>query len=546
MTNFDIADIFSAYSKLIDIHGLNSFKAKSLAAAAFSIERLTIPLNELPFKELSVQKGIGDSTAKKISEIINTGTLKEYEELLAATPPSILEMMKIKGLGPKKINAIWKEMQIETVGELLYACKENRLKTFKGFGEKTQTSVMQKIEFFMNSKGRFLFANTVRANEYIKTNLELHFGKINVIITGDYARQLEIIDQLEFVIDASIEEIKNFNLHDFNVLESDESSITFITESGLKTVLHSASARDKYFKAVKFSSSSEFSELLDEKKCENAKNENDVFKKLNLPFIPSYLRETKNIISKLKAEFEPIEAKDIKGLIHCHSNWSDGAHSIEELAEECIKRGFEYIVISDHSKSAFYANGLYEDRIKKQHILIDELNRNYAPFKIFKSIESDILNDGNLDYSNDILSTFDLVIASVHSNLSMDKNKATERLVKAVENPYTRILGHATGRLLLSRNGYEIDYDKIIDACIANNVVVELNAHPNRLDMDWRYLDKVIEKGGLISIDPDAHYLEGFDDINFGVLVAQKAMITAKDNLSSFSLSQFEKFLTQK
>ena len=215
------------------------------------------------------------------------------------------------------------------------------------------------------------------------------------------------------------------------------------------------------------------------------------------------------------------------------------------MATAAIQKGLQYLVLSDHSKTAFYAQGLYEDKIIAQHKEIDELNKKLYPFKIFKSIESDILNDGNLDYTNEVLSTFDLVIASIHSNLKMKEEKAMMRLINAIENPFTSILGHPTGRLLLSRNGYPIDYKKIVDACAANNVVIELNAHPKRLDFDWRWIDYCLEKNVLISIDPDAHSTEGYNDIRYGVLAAQKAGVTKEHNLSSFSLPAFEAFIKQ-
>ena len=216
------------------------------------------------------------------------------------------------------------------------------------------------------------------------------------------------------------------------------------------------------------------------------------------------------------------------------------------MAKACIAKGYEYLVISDHSKSAFYANGLKEDRIREQHRYIDELNEKFRPFKIFKSIECDILNDGNLDYTDNILSTFDLIIASVHANLKMTEEKAMTRLLNAIKNPYTTILGHMTGRLLLSRKGYPVDHKKIIEACAAHQVVIELNAHPRRLDMDWYWIDEAVEKGVLISIDPDAHTTEGFNDCRYGVLAAQKGGLTKEQNLSSFSLQQFESFLLER
>jgi DNA polymerase (family 10) len=215
------------------------------------------------------------------------------------------------------------------------------------------------------------------------------------------------------------------------------------------------------------------------------------------------------------------------------------------MALACIAQGFEYLVISDHSKSAFYANGLNEERIKAQHQYIDELNNKLAPFKIFKSVESDILNDGALDYSDNLLSTFDMVIASVHSNLKMSEEKAMSRLLTAIENPFTTILGHPTGRLLLSRKGYPIDHEKIIDACIANDVVIEINAHPRRLDLDWTWINKAQDKGAILSINPDAHYVEGYKDIKYGVLAAQKGGLKKQNNLSSYSLQEMESYLSR-
>jgi DNA polymerase (family 10) len=211
-----------------------------------------------------------------------------------------------------------------------------------------------------------------------------------------------------------------------------------------------------------------------------------------------------------------------------------------------MKRNWEYMVISDHSASAFYANGLSAERVAAQHQQIDLLNKRYAPFRIFKSIESDILSDGSLDYEETVLSSFDLVIASIHSNLRMLKEKATERLIRAIENPFTTILGHPTGRLLLSRAGYPIDHEKIIDACATNKVAIEINAHPRRLDLDWTWVDHALEKGVLLSINPDAHQLEGFNDIRYGILVAQKTKLSASQNLSSFSCKEFENWLIKR
>ena len=251
------------------------------------------------------------------------------------------------------------------------------------------------------------------------------------------------------------------------------------------------------------------------------------------------------MIEKASADSLPevIEPENITAIIHSHSKWSDGNNTIEEMAKAAIAKDLQYLVISDHSKSAFYANGLTEERLKAQHAEIDELNDKLKPFKIFKSIESDILTDGSLDYSDEVLNSFDIIIASIHSNLKMSEENAMIRLLNAIKNPFTSILGHCTGRLLLSRVGYPVDHKKIIDACVEHNVVIELNAHPRRLDIDWRFLDYCLEKEVLISIDPDAHSVNAFGHVKYGVLAAQKAGVIASQNLSSYSLPMFEAFL---
>jgi DNA polymerase (family 10) len=237
---------------------------------------------------------------------------------------------------------------------------------------------------------------------------------------------------------------------------------------------------------------------------------------------------------------------DIRGIIHSHSDWSDGSNTLEEMARACMAQGFEYLVISDHSKSAFYAKGLSEDRIRAQQELIRTLNEKLHPFRIFSSIECDILGDGSMDYSDEVLATFDLVIASVHSNLKMTREKAMQRLLGAIRNPYTTILGHPTGRLLLSREGYPVDHSAMIDACVEQGVVIEINAHPRRLDLDWTWIPEAMEKGALLSIDPDAHAIEGYADVHYGILAAQKGGLVREKNLSSFSRTELENFLANR
>ena len=550
MNNYTIADYFSLLSKLMDIHGENSFKSKSYGSAAFAIEKLPEQLSTVSKDKIESLKGIGFSTAQKIIEILESGELKVLNEIISKTPAGIIEMLSIKGIGPKKINTIWKEMEIESIGELLYACKENRLKNFKGFGEKTQNNVIDSIEFYFKSKGSFLFAQVKPFANEIEQILKDIFNPNLIFIVGDFARQLEIINQLEFIVNTTSDEIEKkllaFDI--FNLIEKTENEFIFSTPNGINIKLISVDNADLFEKCIQHSSSASFwNEALKHKTDHfvSCKSEQHFFEQIGTNYIPPFLRETTSIIDYSKNHIveDVIQTTDIKGIIHCHSNWSDGSNTIEELAKAAIDQGLEYLVISDHSQSAFYAQGLSVDRILAQHQLIDELNEKLYPFKIFKSIESDILNDGRLDYNDDILKRFDLVIASVHSNLKMNEEKAMSRLITAIENPYTTILGHMTGRLLLSRPGYPLDHKKIIDACAANNVVIELNAHPSRLDIDWRYIDYVLEKNVLISIDPDAHQIDGFNDLEYGVSVAQKAMVKKQNNLSSFNLAEIEKYL---
>lgn len=549
--NSFIADQFSLLAKLMDIHGENSFKAKAYSSAAFTIDKLPQQLSEIPAVKLSSIKGIGDSAAKKIIEIFERGEIIALTQLIEKTPPGIMQMLNIKGIGPKKITVIWKEMGIESIGELLYACNENRLTLYKGFGEKTQKGIQESIEYFLNNIGSYLYEHVEQLVHDLDKALKKNFSQHIFLNTGIFRRQLETIDKLEWVTNAPAAVLQQYlSTQNFvtEKLETEE-SIFQGKDENIQLNFYHAEEENLYYKLFITSCSEVF---LDEwnkralfKDVHQFASEEEIFANVNLQFIPAYLRETATVISQSEANDLPgvIQPKDIKAIIHSHSKWSDGNNTLEEMAKAAAHSGFEYLVISDHSKTAVYANGLTEERIKAQHAEIDELNEKLKPFKIFKSIESDILNDGSLDYSNEILNSFDIVIASVHSNLKMSEEKAMMRLLNAVKNPFTSILGHCTGRLLLSRAGYPVNHKQLIDACAENNVVVELNAHPRRLDIDWRFIDYCIEKKVLISIDPDAHSVNAFRHVKYGTLAAQKAGVIPSQNLSSYSLSEFEAFL---
>ena len=546
--NSAIADQFSLLAKLMDIHGENSFKSKSYASAAFTIEKLPQALSELSQDKIFKLKGIGESTGKKVLEIIESGKLKSLKEYLEKTPEGVLEMMNVKGLGPKKINTLWKELEIDTIEKLEKACLENQVAEKKGFGEKTQQKILESISFQKENTGRYLYAQAEAFAEAFKSKISGKFINKKLEFTGPYRRQIEIIDRLDFVTTISKEDLKNFLLSEQIQIEWEkEDSIEFNAENTLLIHFYLASEESFFYKLFETSASESFLETWRQQIDSNKtfSSEEEIFTEAGIHYIPPFLREREKVIDQAKnSSFENIiQTSDIKGLIHSHSNWSDGAYTIEEMANALISTGFEYMVISDHSKAAYYANGLSEERIREQHLYIDELNKKLKPFKIFKSIECDILNDGSLDYDNKTLASLDLVIVSIHSNLDMDEEKGMMRLMGAIANPYTTILGHMTGRRLLKRKGYPINHQAIIDACAKHDVVIEINANPQRLDMEWQWVDAAIEKNVLLSINPDAHTTEEFKNIKYGTLVAQKGGLIKEKNLSSFSLLEFEDFL---
>lgn len=533
----------------MDIHGENSFKSKSYSIAAFNIEKLPREIEEMDDAELFGLKGIGESTGKKIREIQNTGKLAALETIMASTPAGILEMMQIKGLGPKKIAVIWKEMGIESLGELEYACNENRLVTVKGFGAKTQESVLQNIQYYKQNMGFHLWAEVEETGKSLLAQMQKAFPDHLFSLTGDIRRQSNTLESIAFVSDIDRDKLaKQFEPLPDTVIEEEPNNILTVRIPNEPVIkFHLCDTKAFYHTLFATTGSDEFMSAFFEKYTlpETPADEAEIFAKNKLAYIQPAQRETARIL-ELAADGELnelIQPTDIRGIIHSHSTWSDGMETIEQMAKAARDKGFEYLVISDHSQAAYYANGLTPERIAAQHQEIDALNDKLAPFKIFKSIEADILGDGNLDYNSKVLNTFDLVIASVHSNLKMTLDKAMDRVMKAIQNPFTTILGHPTGRLLLSREGYPLDHKAVIDACAAHNVVIEINAHPRRLDIDWKWIEYAVEKGVLLSIDPDAHAVAGYKDVYYGVMTAQKGGLTATNNLSSFTLTQFEAFL---
>ncbi|MFD2162661.1 helix-hairpin-helix domain-containing protein [Paradesertivirga mongoliensis] len=555
MENKTIARTLRLLSQLIELHDGNAFKVKTLASAAYTIGKLPFSLANKSLAELEQISAIGKSTASKVWELVQTRTIGELEELYEKTPRGVIEIMGIKGLGPKKVLTIWKDMEIEDIGELLYACNENRLIEAKGFGAKTQEEIKKAIEFKMASNGRYLYAQVEEYAEYLLKRLKEVITNTQISFTGDYRRKCEIIDGLDILIGAPLSPQIEKSISEVSTLEVvdvKERRIEAENTSGIKVYFNFC--QDEQFPAeLAFQTGTEahIEEL--QKRLGNvavkASSEAEIYAMAKLPFIEPELREGRNEFALADAGKLPalLQWKDLKGSLHNHSTWSDGVNTLEEMAVFCRDElKLEYLGISDHSKSAFYAKGLYEEGVLAQHEEIDALNKKLNGFKIFKGIESDILFDGSLDYAPEILATFDFVVASIHSVFKMTEEKATSRLITAIESPYTTILGHPSGRLLLSRNGYPVDFKKVIDACAANGVVIEINANPLRLDMDWRWHQYALEKGVMLSVNPDAHSNNGFYDMHFGLLAARKGGVSADKCLNALNLQEINTYFQKR
>lgn len=550
MENKPIARTLRLLSQLMELHDENPFKIKSLANAAFRVDKLPYRVAGKSLVQLENIDGIGKSTAAKIIELLETGAITELTELLSATPEGIVEMLGIKGIGPKKIAVIWHELGIENIGELYYACNENRLIEAKGFGLKTQQEIVKVIEFRMASSGKFLYAQVDALAGELFQKLKNALPGAIVSYTGEFRRCCQIITELSFLVGspdvrAAVETLTQSDLLQNMVIK--EHHVSGETHTGLLVDIAVVNQSMFHYQLFVQTGTEDHVEAVIARITENiqqAGSEEVIFKKAGLSFMPPELREGDSFIKKAAEDALPqlITYQDLKGTLHNHSTWSDGVNTLEEMALYCRDHlKLEYLGMCDHSKSAFYAKGLSIERVLQQHQEIDHLNKKITGLHLFKGVESDILNDGSLDYPEEILQRFDFIVASVHSNLKMDKEKATVRLIKAVENPYTTILGHPTGRLLLSRKGYELDYKKVIDACAANRVVIEVNANPLRLDLDWRWHQYALNKGVKLSINPDAHRNEGFLDMHYGVLAARKGGLTKEMCLNACSLAEIKK-----
>ncbi len=530
MNSEQIIEQLSILGKLMELHNDNPFKIKSLTNAVYKLDKTQLDIATCDTKALESIEGIGKGLVSKIVELRDTGALKELEDWLGKTPAGVVDMLSIKGIGPKKVALLWQDLGCETMGELYYACQENRLIALKGFGAKTQEQVKQAIEFKMASSGKKHFSQMEKiANTIIAAIQKVH-NLSQISITGDLRRKLEVVEQIDIVVGVD----SPINIDAFISGHSVKVNVLQVEPDLFYNALFETTATEGHKKWLAATPLKE-----------NFSSEEAIYSFYNKPFVLPELREG---LFEDQVDYNTplIELKDLKGILHNHSTYSDGIDTLETMATYCKELGYEYLGICDHSQAAFYAEGMKPEKVLAQHAEIERLNKTLFPFKILKGVESDILNDGSLDYEVDLLKQFDFIVASVHSNLKMDEAKANARLIKAIENPYTTILGHPTGRLLLSRKGYPIDHKKISDAWAANNVVSELHAHPWRLDLAWRWIPYCLEKGVKISINPDAHQKQGYHDMQYGVHVARKGMLTSASCLNAMDLSALESYFSMK
>ena len=554
LKNKDIIRSFRLAVSLLELHDENPFKIRTYSNAVANLERLEIPLDGLRVEDLEHIEGIGKSIASKIYELNQTGSFPELDALLTATPPGVVDMLRIKGIGPKKIRAIWKELNIETAEDLLQACENNQIAALKGFGAKTQETIKNALLYSESSKGKVHYATVEQYAIQVVEVLKQGLNNKLVSVAGEMRRKMEIIQNLQFIVGSEQPLAVNELLQQRTELSKNEvSSGPFVwrgqenqtgIEVEVKIVLPAQFFNTLFLQtgapAHLYTPYNETDTLIQLANQQVFPSEEAIYAKAGLAYIEPEMREGTQEIALARENRLPtlITDEDLKGILHNHTTYSDGANTLEQMATYCRDQGYAYLGICDHSKAAFYANGLVEHRIKEQHREIEKLNRELGPFKIFKGIEADILADGSLDYNDEVLSSFDFIVASIHSNLKMDEKKATERLLGAIQNPFTTILGHPTGRLLLQREGYPIDYKTVIDACAYYKVIIEINANPWRLDLDWRWVEYALSQGVMLSINPDAHSTSGYHDMHFGVQVARKGGLTKEMTFNAWSLEQ--------
>jgi DNA polymerase (family 10) len=568
--NKTIGAILQEIALLLELKSENPFKIKAYANAARSIETLEEDLKSIiQAGRLKEIKGIGETIEKQITELVNTGRSPFHEELKGSIPSGLLEMLKIPGLGPKKVRTLFDTLDIKTIGELEYACLENRLITLQGFGQKTQEKILQGIQQVRRYQGRFRYGEVIGAAREMCQRLLTHSKVERADLAGSIRRKMEVVRNINLVLtspsprealtafskfpEVEVVQFKDETNGRYSLLSGMEVDLQVLPEPAFSSGLCCFTGSLSHWNAMGQRATTLGMKLTKEGLYRNGiripcREEGDLFGAMGLDFIPPELRENQGEIVAAEAHQLPhlVEDKDIRGVFHVHSVFSDGTNSVKGIAEAAKRMGISYLGLSDHSASAGYAGGLDRERLRRQWEEVDRVNNEMEGFHIFKGTESDILPDGSLDYDETLLKQFDFVIASVHTHFNLAREEMTQRVIKALRNPYTTILGHPTGRLLLAREPYAIDMIPVIDEAARTGVVIELNAHPYRLDIDWRLCKYAREKGCKIAINPDAHEEEGLKDTTFGVGIARKGWLEPGDILNTMSLEEIKEYLKRR
>ena len=570
MNKKDIVKVLNEISVLYELNGENFFKIRAYQMGAGALEVSDIDVSErTTLEELKNIKGIGASIAEHIQTLARTGELKMYDDLRAATPPGLFEMLKIPGLGPKRIKYLYDNLGIISIAELEYACIENKLLNLPNFGEKTQKKILRGIELINKYKERFLYAEIIGEAEELLEKISSYKYVKRSSLGGSIRRKRETVKDIDIV--ASTDHPEEVMEYFTSLKEADEviakgdtkSSIRL--KSGINADIRTVSDVQFPYALHHFTGSKEHNTamrsiakkmgikmneygLFSADKLIECNNEEDIFAVFGLDYIEPELRENNGEIEAAGEKKLPLLIKDsdIKGIFHFHTTASDGLMNLEQVVLELKKMGFGYCGVADHSRSAFYAGGIPGEKIPEYLAEIDNINKKYPDFRIFKGIESDILADGSLDYDDELLESFDFVIIAIHSNFNMDEKKMTDRIIKAMQNKNTTMLAHPTGRLLLARDPYNVNIMEIIDAASEYDVDLEINASPFRLDLDWQHCKYAREKGVRFFINPDAHSLEGLHEYRFGVNVARKGWLEKNDVANTLSADEMSAYLLKK